>query len=59
MDLMHKKSCKEWHWGISCGDGWNSYDHGHVKRRTRGRKKIRKIARAKLKRELRKEINDC
>lgn len=52
MDAFHKMSTKDHFNGISCGDGWNSNNYGHTKRRTKGRQKLRKAARARLKRVL-------
>ena len=51
---MHRKSCKRWWNAISCGDGWNAFGHGHTKKRTKGRKKIRRAARQELKHDLRR-----
>lgn len=56
MDQFKRASKKNWAAGISCGDGWNSRNYGHTKLRTKGRAKIRRAARMKLKTELRKEI---
>lgn len=50
---MHRKSCKEWFAGISCGDGWNAFGYGHTQKRAKGRKKIRRAARHELKHDLR------
>ena len=42
--------------GYSGGDGWNCPGYGHTKRRTEGRKKIRRRARCRLKEDLRREL---
>lgn len=54
------KTCTmdEWSAAVSCGDGWNAYGYGHTKRRTEGRKRIKRAARHKLKQELRRTINE-
>jgi hypothetical protein len=57
-DMFKKSSQKDFWHGVSCGDGWNSWDYGHTKRRTEGRKKIKRKARNKLKQDLRKEIDE-
>ena len=52
-DKFKKNTFKNFSNGVSCGDGWNACGHGHVKRRTEGRKKINRKARRRLKNELR------
>ena len=55
-DMFHRVTIKDWWWAIGPGDGWNSWNYGHTKRRNLGRKRIRRSARHRLKDELRKEI---
>lgn len=55
-DAFRRATTKDWFAGISCGDGWNASGYGHTKKRTNGRKKIRRQARSKLKSDLRKEL---
>lgn len=55
-DSFKKNTFKHFSNGISCGDGWNASGYGHVKRRTKGRKKINRQARHRLKNDLRNDI---
>ena len=55
-DLFKQHKTKDYWNGVSCGDGWNSDNYGHTKRRTKGRKKLNRKARKRLKAQLRKEL---
>lgn len=57
-DMFKKHTMNEWSAGVDCGDGWNAWGGGHVKKRNESRQRIKRAARHRLKQELRRTINE-